>query len=71
MAETTSETIPNVATVTTSTIASSSMFSTTLEEHLYGGPSVSMGYQALNGTYSGVSSNSWNSPMSSFGIISS
>ena len=58
MAETTSQTVPFVTFAIAYTVASTSMFSMTPESHIYGGLSVPLGYQALNGTYSGVSSSS-------------
>jgi hypothetical protein len=37
--------------VETSNVASSSMFATSPEAHLYGGPSIPPGYQSLSGTF--------------------
>jgi len=47
------------------TMTESSMFETSLETHLYGGTSIPPGYQSLYGTFSGVASSPWTSPMSS------
>lgn len=52
-----------------SSVATSSMFSTTPESHLYGEFSILVGYQSLSGTHSGVASTPWSSPMSSTGIL--
>ena len=58
--------------VETSSVSSSYMFVTSPEAHLYGGQSISPGYQPLSGTLFGVASNPWTSPMSSdSGIMSS
>ena len=70
MAEIASQALPFVTTVIASTVSSSSMFSKTPKSHLYGGSFIPLGYQALNGTYYGVSSSPWTSPMSSSGILS-
>jgi len=57
--------------IETSSVVSSSMFMTSPKTHLYGGPSVPPGYQSLFGTFFGVASSPWNSPMSSnSGIMS-
>ena len=69
MAKKTSQTVSYVTATTTSTIAASSMFTITLESHLYGGSSIPLGYQSLSRTHSGFSSSSWSSPMSSTGIL--
>ena len=41
------------------------MFVTSPETHLYGGPSIPLGYHSLSGTFSGVASIPWTYPMSS------
>ncbi len=58
-----------VIVATTSTVATYSMFTTTLESHIYGGVSIPLGYQSLSRTHSGVSSSPWSSPMSYIGIL--
>lgn len=63
MAKKTSQTVSSVTPTTTSTIATSSMFTTTPESHLYAGPSIPLGYHSLSGTHSSVSSSPWSSPM--------
>lgn len=45
------------------------MFTTTPKSHMYGAPSVPLGYQSLSGTHSGVSSSPWSSSMSSTRIL--
>ena len=70
MAKSTSQTVPSVTTTTKSSVATSSMFTTTLESHLYGVLSIPSGYQSLSGTHSGVSFSPWSSLMSSTGILS-
>jgi len=55
----------STTTVQKSSVTSSSMFVTSPETHLYGGPSVPPDYQSLSGTFSGVASSPWTSPMSS------
>lgn len=69
MAESASQTVPSVTAKTKSSFTTSSMFTTTLESHLYGVPSVSLGYQSLSRSHSGVASSPWSSPMSSTGIL--
>lgn len=69
MAEIVSQTVPSIIIATSSIVASSSMFLMTLKEYVYGGPSVPLGYQTLNGTNSDVSSSPWNWPMSLSRII--
>jgi len=70
MTESTSQTVPSVTAVAKSSVATSSMFTTTPESYLYGASSVPSGYQSLSGTHSGVASSPWSSPMSSTGILS-
>jgi len=65
----TSQTISSDAVVAESYVATSSMFSTTPESHLYGESSVPVGYQSFSGTRSGVASTPWSSPMSSTRIL--
>lgn len=53
----------------TTQFATSYMFVTTLEEHLYGGLSIVPSYPSLYGTFSSATSSPWTSPMKSkFGI---
>lgn len=51
--------------VETSNVASSYMFATSPQAHLYGGPFIPPGYQSLYGTFSSATSSHWTSPMSS------
>jgi len=46
-------------------VATSSMFVTSVETHLNGGPSIPLGYQSLFGTFFDATSNPWTSPTSS------
>lgn len=62
---------PSILVATKPTLATLSMFTTSPESHLYGGPSVPPGYQYLSRTFSGASLNPWSSPMSLSGILSS
>lgn len=45
------------------------MFTTTAESHMYGVPSIPLGYQSLSETHLGVASSPWYSPMSSIRIL--
>ena len=65
MSEPTSLAGPSIPVATTPALSTLSMFTTSPESHLYGGPSVPPGYQSLSRTFSGASSNPWTSPMSS------
>ncbi len=65
----TSQTVSSDAASVESSVTTSSMFSTTLESHLYGEPSILVGYQYLFGTHLGVFSTQWSSPMSSTRIL--
>ena len=51
------------------TLATPSMFTTSLESYLHGGPSVPTGYKSLSGTFSGTSSRPWYLPMSSSSVL--
>ena len=50
--------------VETSNFYSSSMFVTSPEAHLYCGTSIPPDYHSLSGTFSGIASSAWTSPMS-------
>ena len=65
----TSQTVSSDVAAAESFVATSSMFSTTPELHLYGESSILVGYQSLSGTHSRLSSTPWLSPMSSTRIL--
>lgn len=52
-----------------SSVATSLMFTMTLESHLYGVSFIPLGYQYLFGTHSVVAYSPWSSPMSSTRIL--
>lgn len=71
MAESTSQIVLSLTSVAEFSVATSSLFTTTLESNLYGVPSIRLGYESLFGTHSGVASSPWSSPISSKRILPS
>ena len=69
MTKPTSSVGPFVPIMSAPALATPSMFTTSPESYFHGGPLVPSGYKTLSGIFSGASSNPWNLPMSSSGII--
>jgi len=69
MSEPTSSVGSAVPITSAPTLATPSMFTTSPESYLHGGPSVPTGYKSLSGTFSGTSSRPWTLPMSSSGVL--
>ena len=69
MSEPTSSVGFSVPITSAPTLATPSMFTTSPESYLHGGPLVPIVYKSLSGTFSGASSCSWYFPMSSSGVL--